>query len=52
MRQQIIGRIEVLDDVVRVAIDLPLIMRLLGDTIVKRVRGRGVALLEEPQGEA
>jgi len=52
MWQRITGRIEVLDDVVRVEIDLPWIMRLLGDTIAKRVRGRGVALLERPPGEA
>ena len=42
----------VLDDVVRVEIDLPWIMRLLGDTVAKQVRGRGVALLEKPPGEA
>src|SRR6266850_206151 len=48
----ITGRIEVLDDVVRVEIELPWIMQLLGDTIAKRVRGRGVALLERPLGEA
>jgi len=52
MWQRITGQIEVLDDVVRVEIDLPWIMRLLGDTIAKRVRGRGVALLERPPGEA
>jgi putative polyhydroxyalkanoate system protein len=50
--QQITGRIEVLEDVVRVEIDLPWIMQLLRDTIAKQVRGRGVALLEKPQGEA
>jgi Putative polyhydroxyalkanoic acid system protein (PHA_gran_rgn) len=52
MWQRITGRIEVLDDVVRVEIDLPWIMRLLGDTVAKQVRGRGVALLEKPPGEA
>jgi hypothetical protein len=50
MWQRISGRIEVLDDVVRVEIDLPWIMRLLGDTVAKQVRGRGVALLEKPPG--
>jgi len=35
---------------VRVEIDLPWIMRLLGDTVAKQVRGRGVALLEKPPG--
>ena len=52
MWRRISGRIEVLDDVVRVEIDLPWIMRLLGDTVAKQVRGRGVALLEKPPGEA
>jgi hypothetical protein len=52
MWQRITGRIEVLDDVVRVEIDLPWIMQLLRDTIAKQVSGRGVALLEKPQGEA
>jgi hypothetical protein len=50
MWQRITGRIEVLDDVVRVEIDLPWIMQLLRDTIAKRLRGRGVALLERPPG--
>jgi putative polyhydroxyalkanoate system protein len=52
MWQRITGRIEVLDDAVRVEIELPWVMRLLRDTIAKRVRGRGVALLERPPGEA
>ena len=52
MWQRITGRIEVLDDVVRVELDLPWLMQLLRDTIAKQVRGRGVALLEKPPGEA
>jgi hypothetical protein len=52
MWQRITGRIEVLDDIVRVEIDLPWIMQLLRDTVAKQVRGRGVAMLEKPQGEA
>ena len=52
MWQRITGRIEVLDDAVRVEIDLPWMMQVLRDTITKRVRGRGVALLEKPPGEA
>ena len=50
--QRITGRIEVLDVVVHVEIDLPWIMQLLRDTIAKQVRGRGVTLLERPPGEA
>ena len=52
MWQRITGRIEVLDDAVRVEIELPWVMQFLRDTITKRVRGRGVALLEKPPGEA
>ena len=52
MWQRITGRIEVLDDVVRVEIDLPWIMQFLRDSIARQVRGRGIALLEKPQGEA
>jgi hypothetical protein len=51
MWQTITGRIEVLDDAVRVEIDLPWMMRLLGDTITKRVRGRALAMLEKPARE-
>jgi hypothetical protein len=51
MWQTITGRIEVLDDTVRVEIDLPWMMRLLGDTITKRVRGRARAMLEKPVSE-
>jgi hypothetical protein len=51
MWQTITGRIEVLDEAVRIEIDLPWIMSLLGDTIAKQVRGHGVALLEKPPGE-
>ena len=46
--QQITGRIEVLDDAVRVEIDLPWAMQLLRDTIARRVHGRGVTLLHKP----
>ena len=51
MWQTITGRIEVLDDTVRVEIDLPWMMRLLGDTITKRVRGRALAMLAKPGSE-
>jgi hypothetical protein len=52
MWQTITGVIEVLDDTIRIEIDLPWMMRLLADTIAKQVRGRGVAMLEKPPGEA
>jgi Putative polyhydroxyalkanoic acid system protein (PHA_gran_rgn) len=52
MWQRLTGRIEVLDDAVRVEIELPWVLQFLRDAITKGVRGRGVALLEEPPGEA
>jgi Putative polyhydroxyalkanoic acid system protein (PHA_gran_rgn) len=51
MWQTITGRLEVLDVAVRIEIDLPWMMRLLGETITKQVRGRAVAMLEKPAGE-
>jgi len=51
MWQTITGRIEVLDEAVRVEIELPWIMSLLSDTITKQVRGRSLALLEKPPQE-
>jgi Putative polyhydroxyalkanoic acid system protein (PHA_gran_rgn) len=51
MWQTITGRLDVLDDAVRIEIDLPWMMRLLGETITTRVRGRGLAMLEKPPGE-
>jgi Putative polyhydroxyalkanoic acid system protein (PHA_gran_rgn) len=52
MWQTITGAIDVLDDAVRIEIELPWMMRRLADTVAKQVRGRGVAMLEKPPGEA
>src|SRR5580704_11266985 len=52
MWQRITGRIEVLDDVVRIEIDLPWVMQLLADTVARRVRSRGIALLQGPRDRA
>src|SRR3974390_155333 len=46
MWQTIIGRLAVLDDAVRIEIDLPWLMRLLGAHITKQVRDRGMAMRE------
>lgn len=51
MWQTITGRIEVMEDAIRVEIDLPWIMSMLSETIAKQVRGRGVSLLEKPPEE-
>jgi hypothetical protein len=52
MWQTITGAIEVLDDAVRIEIQLPWIMSLLADTVAKQVRGRGIAMLEKPPADA
>jgi len=52
MWQAITGRIEVLDDAIRIEIDLPWIMSLLSDTITAQVHRRGMALLAKPPEEA
>jgi hypothetical protein len=46
------GRIVVQDDTVRIEIDLPWLMRLLGDTIQKQVSERATLMLEKPPGRA
>jgi Putative polyhydroxyalkanoic acid system protein (PHA_gran_rgn) len=51
MWQTITGAIDVLDDAVRIEIDLPWMMRLLGETILQQVRVRSLAMLEKPPGE-
>ncbi len=48
LAQAITGRLDVLDDKVRLEIDLPWLLRLLGRTITRQVRGRGRELLEKP----
>jgi hypothetical protein len=52
MWQRITGRIEMVDDTVRIEIGLPWAIRLLADSIAKRVRSRGIALLEKPPDRA
>jgi Putative polyhydroxyalkanoic acid system protein (PHA_gran_rgn) len=48
MRQRIIGHIDVEDDLVRVEIYLPLLVRMLTDQISGRVRSEAAALLDKP----
>jgi Putative polyhydroxyalkanoic acid system protein (PHA_gran_rgn) len=47
MRQTITGRVEVMDDAVRIEIDLPWLLRLLGNMIGKQARDRAALLLEK-----
>jgi hypothetical protein len=48
MWQTISGRVVVLDNAVRVEIDLPWLIRLIGDTIGQQVRERVTLMLENP----
>lgn len=48
MRQHIDGRIEIEDDIVRVEIHLPVLLRLFANRIAARVRGEGAQLLGKP----
>ncbi len=48
MRQRVVGRIDVEDDIVRVEIGLPLLLRLLSSRIAGRVRDEASLLLDKP----
>lgn len=48
MRQSIDGRIEIEDDLVRVEIRLPLLLRVLANRITGRVRSEAALLLDKP----
>lgn len=50
MRQNIVGRIDVEDRLVRVELGLPLLLNLLSKRIVNRIRREGLALLDKPNG--
>lgn len=48
LAQKIAGGIEVEDELVRVEIGLPLLLRLLAAPIAQRIRKEGALLLEKP----
>jgi hypothetical protein len=48
LAQTITGRLDVLDDSVRLEIDLPWLLRLLAPALTRQIRGRGHDLLERP----
>jgi Putative polyhydroxyalkanoic acid system protein (PHA_gran_rgn) len=48
MRQSIDGRIDIEDDIVRVEIRLPLLLRMLANKITGRVRSEAALLLDKP----
>ena len=50
MRQNIVGRIDVEDKLVRVELGLPLLLSLLSKRIISRIRRDGQLLLDKPSG--
>jgi hypothetical protein len=48
MRQSIDGHIDIEDDIVRVEIRLPMLLRMLANTITGRVRSEAALLLDKP----
>jgi hypothetical protein len=49
MMQTVTGAIEVFDDHVRIAIELPWFLHLVGRSVADRIRHRAAALLEAPK---
>lgn len=47
MRQTIRGHADIEDDIVRIELGLPLLLRVLGGAIAARVRGEGALLLNK-----
>ena len=50
MMQTVAGVIEVFDDHVRIAIELPWFLHLVGRGVADRIRNRAASLLEGPKG--
>lgn len=50
MMQTVTGVIEVFDDHVRIAIELPWFLHLVGRGVADRIRNRAASLLEGPKG--
>jgi hypothetical protein len=48
LHQHVTGCVEVLDDLVRVEIRLPWLLRLAAGTVIGRIRREGSLLLEKP----
>jgi hypothetical protein len=48
LAQTITGRLDVLDDSIRLEIDLPWMLRLVTEIITPQIRSRGRELLEKP----
>ncbi len=50
MRQMMAGRIDVEEDIVRIEITLPLLLRIFSNAIIDRIRNEGALLLKGPLG--
>jgi Putative polyhydroxyalkanoic acid system protein (PHA_gran_rgn) len=50
MRQAVVGRIDIKEDVARIEFGLPLLLRLLANPIIGRIRREGKLLLDKPEG--
>ena len=51
LRQQIEGVMDIEDEVVRIEVTAPLLLRLLAGRVAKRIRQQGARLLEKPLRE-
>jgi hypothetical protein len=49
--QNVSGRIDVMDETVEVEVELPWALRLLAETVQKRIGKQGRLMLEKPPGE-
>jgi hypothetical protein len=50
MRQMMAGRIDVEEDIVRIEVTLPLLLRIFSNAIIDRIRNEGTLLLKGPRG--
>jgi hypothetical protein len=50
MRQMMAGRIDVEEDIVRIEVTLPLLLRIFSNAIIDRIRNEGALLLKGPRG--
>lgn len=48
--QTISGRVEVMDDAVRVEVDLPWLLSRVADKVKKQIEARGTKMLNKPKG--
>ena len=49
MRQTVVGRIDIEEDIARIEVGLPLLLRVLTNTIISGIRREGMLLLDKPE---